>query len=265
MDEAVGAWTVLVGGVISQQLSKAPHEAFEHGRFTRLLPQLMSMFLARFGSEGAVMTIQAQPVRAAELRHLLAARRGGRPSMVDGRRPAFRQLLTIGGAVLLCAVLASCSGSSKTSAPTGARSTPVTSTPAETTAAAAGSISAPHAGTRKPCALLTQAEAESAVGQPLTAGVEYAGILCAYRSSDYSGASVDLTVGSWDSINDAAHADSPPPSPINGVGDQALSGMGLSVRKGSAGFVLLVGCPNIGSDQELAEEKTLATLILPRL
>lgn len=189
------------------------------------------------------------------------------PSMTisHARRPAFRQLLTIGGAVLLCAVLASCSGSSKTSAPTGTSSTPVTSTPAETTTAATSSTSAQKAASSKPCALLTQAEAERAVGHPLTAGVEYAGILCAYRSSDYSGASVDLTVGRWDSINDAVHADSPPPSPINGVGDQALSGLGLSVRKGSAGFVLLVSCPNVGSDQELAEEKALATLILPRL
>jgi AcrR family transcriptional regulator len=52
LDEALGAWVVIVSGVVSQQLSNAPHEAFEDGTFTRLLPQLTSMFLTHYGSGG---------------------------------------------------------------------------------------------------------------------------------------------------------------------------------------------------------------------
>jgi AcrR family transcriptional regulator len=42
-------WTVLTSGVISQQLSNAPHESFDEGRFTRTLPDLVSMFLTQYG------------------------------------------------------------------------------------------------------------------------------------------------------------------------------------------------------------------------
>jgi hypothetical protein len=37
-------WTILIFGVVSQQLSNAPHESFEQGRFTAALPGLVSMF-----------------------------------------------------------------------------------------------------------------------------------------------------------------------------------------------------------------------------
>jgi AcrR family transcriptional regulator len=37
-------WTILISGVVSQQLSNAPHESFEQGRFTAALPGLVSMF-----------------------------------------------------------------------------------------------------------------------------------------------------------------------------------------------------------------------------
>jgi AcrR family transcriptional regulator len=47
--DVVHAWTALVSGVISQQLSNAPDESFENGSFTRLLPQLVSMFFAYYG------------------------------------------------------------------------------------------------------------------------------------------------------------------------------------------------------------------------
>lgn len=40
-------WTVIISGVISQQLSNAPGETFEDGRFTAALPGLVAMF-ARF-------------------------------------------------------------------------------------------------------------------------------------------------------------------------------------------------------------------------
>lgn len=43
-------WTVLVSGVISQQLSNAPGEPFESGRFTTALPELAAMFATHYGT-----------------------------------------------------------------------------------------------------------------------------------------------------------------------------------------------------------------------
>ena len=43
-------WTVLIAGVISQQLSNAPDETFESGRFTTALPTLAAMFAAHYGT-----------------------------------------------------------------------------------------------------------------------------------------------------------------------------------------------------------------------
>ena len=37
-------WTILVSGVVSQQLSNAPDESFDRGRFTTALPGLVAMF-----------------------------------------------------------------------------------------------------------------------------------------------------------------------------------------------------------------------------
>ncbi len=51
LDAAISTWTVLISGVISQQLSNAPHQTFEEGAFSRLLPQLVSMYLAQYGAE----------------------------------------------------------------------------------------------------------------------------------------------------------------------------------------------------------------------
>jgi AcrR family transcriptional regulator len=48
-DEAFRQWTVLIAGVVSQQLSNAPHESFERGTFTSGLPQLVAMFLQFYG------------------------------------------------------------------------------------------------------------------------------------------------------------------------------------------------------------------------
>jgi AcrR family transcriptional regulator len=42
-------WTVLISGVISQQLANAPDEPFESGRFTTALPGLTAMFVAHYG------------------------------------------------------------------------------------------------------------------------------------------------------------------------------------------------------------------------
>jgi AcrR family transcriptional regulator len=50
-------WTILISGVISQQLSNAPHESFEDGRFTAALPGLVSMF-ARYYQPHAMSASQ---------------------------------------------------------------------------------------------------------------------------------------------------------------------------------------------------------------
>ncbi len=41
-------WTILVSGVVSQQLSNAPQETFEDGRLTAALPELVSMFAGHY-------------------------------------------------------------------------------------------------------------------------------------------------------------------------------------------------------------------------
>ncbi|HEX9357895.1 MAG TPA: TetR/AcrR family transcriptional regulator [Streptosporangiaceae bacterium] len=43
-------WSILVSGVVSQQLSNAPQETFEDGRFTAALPGLVSMFAGHYSS-----------------------------------------------------------------------------------------------------------------------------------------------------------------------------------------------------------------------
>jgi AcrR family transcriptional regulator len=52
LDEAVAVWTVLISGVVSQQLSNAPDEPYDQGRFTRLLPRLIDMYLSHYGPRG---------------------------------------------------------------------------------------------------------------------------------------------------------------------------------------------------------------------
>ena len=47
------AWTVLISGVISQHLSNEPTQTFDRGRFTGLLPTLITMFLAHYGPKRA--------------------------------------------------------------------------------------------------------------------------------------------------------------------------------------------------------------------
>src|SRR6266542_1000755 len=41
-------WTILVSGVVSQQLSNAPQQTFEDGRFTTALPELVSIFAGHY-------------------------------------------------------------------------------------------------------------------------------------------------------------------------------------------------------------------------
>jgi AcrR family transcriptional regulator len=50
VDDMQRDWTVLVSGVISQQLSNAPHESFADGRFTSAFPHLTTMFAQFYGA-----------------------------------------------------------------------------------------------------------------------------------------------------------------------------------------------------------------------
>lgn len=47
-EELLRGWTVLTSGVMTQQLANAPQQPFETGTFTRMLPQLVAMFLAHY-------------------------------------------------------------------------------------------------------------------------------------------------------------------------------------------------------------------------
>lgn len=53
LDAAVRDWTVVVAGVLSQQLSNAPDEDAETGRFVAALPSLIRMFTREYGSAPA--------------------------------------------------------------------------------------------------------------------------------------------------------------------------------------------------------------------
>ena len=49
LDDLQRDWTVLISGVISQQLANAPDEPFAKGRFTTALPGLVAMFGRHYG------------------------------------------------------------------------------------------------------------------------------------------------------------------------------------------------------------------------
>jgi AcrR family transcriptional regulator len=48
VDELMRGWTILSTGVVTQQLANAPANSFEDGPYTRMLPQLVSMYLAQY-------------------------------------------------------------------------------------------------------------------------------------------------------------------------------------------------------------------------
>jgi AcrR family transcriptional regulator len=50
--EVVRDWTVLIAGVVSQQLANEPDASFATGRFTGGLPSLVAMFVQHYGSTG---------------------------------------------------------------------------------------------------------------------------------------------------------------------------------------------------------------------
>ena len=115
-------------------------------------------------------------------------------------------------------------------------------------------------------------DAEAAVGQPLPQTTENAALrMCDYNAQDFS-AGASLTAGSWESIKAAATGGHGVPTPVGGVGDEALAlvsrgGSALYVRVKAEGFLLTLNGPKISKleDGGLALEKTLASKIAARL
>ena len=52
-DRLLALWTVLITGVVTQQLANAPHETYAEGTFTALVPDLAAMFVRQYGHTGA--------------------------------------------------------------------------------------------------------------------------------------------------------------------------------------------------------------------
>ncbi len=125
-------------------------------------------------------------------------------------------------------------------------------------------------GAPNPCTLLTQAEVDAAVGQPLGKADLVLPGDCQWSTKDFA-ADASVQVGDWTSMKTAATSGRAPVS-ISGVGDEALNlngseGSNLYVRKGDAGFLLEINGPHIDAlpDHGLAQEKVLAAAVLGRL
>ena len=139
--------------------------------------------------------------------------------------------------------------------------------PARDEAFRAVAVAASIVSARNGCDLLTQADAEAAVGQALPKNKANLTLgYCAHNSPDFS-AGARLTVGDWESIKSMAVAGSYQPQAISGVGDEALwlevEG-NLYVRKGNEGFSLSLYGPKINPlpDKGLPAYKSLALRIL---
>jgi hypothetical protein len=176
-----------------------------------------------------------------------------------------RRSLTVAG-VAGSFLLAACSSSSTPAAVHA--NTSIQKTLGNSSATGPSTASTGSGGSVAPCSLLTQAEVDAAVGQPLGPGKStIPNYDCTWATSDFA-ASVSVTVSDWNAVKTSATTTGTATS-VPGVGDEALSKGGglLYVRKGDAGFLLLIGGPHIDSlpDHGLAAEKVLATAVLGRL
>jgi AcrR family transcriptional regulator len=63
LDDVQRDWTVLLSGVISQQLSNAPGESLAEGRFTSGLPTLVTMFVRHYGTAASSSTRPTKEAR----------------------------------------------------------------------------------------------------------------------------------------------------------------------------------------------------------
>lgn len=68
VDEALRLWTILISGVITQQLANAPNEPFDGGTYTSELPELVAMFLSYFGPRRTQETTHVRSARASTRR-----------------------------------------------------------------------------------------------------------------------------------------------------------------------------------------------------
>ena len=139
--------------------------------------------------------------------------------------------------------------------------------PAEDEAVRASAVAAGIISARNACDLLTQADAEAAVGQTLKKNAVNLTLgMCDYNALDFS-AGASLTVGAWESIKRAALTGAHQPKTTSGVGDEALwqqvEGL-LYVRKGDEGFALNLHGPKINPlpDKGLTVYKVLAQRVL---
>jgi hypothetical protein len=157
-------------------------------------------------------------------------------AMPQQRNPLAWTLVIFAGAALV----ACNAGSSASTAADKAAAPTIDSAAVDKAIRASGIITS-----RNACDLLGRSDAEAAVGQPLPQNTvkNIALGMCDYNATDFS-AGASLTVGSWDSVKNAATGGPHQPDPISGVGDEALSLRGLLyVRRGDEGFMVEVHGP----------------------
>jgi AcrR family transcriptional regulator len=56
VDQILRDWTIVIAGITSQQLSNAPDDTFEDGRFTSALPDIVAMFCRTYGTTSPATT-----------------------------------------------------------------------------------------------------------------------------------------------------------------------------------------------------------------
>lgn len=50
-DQLHRGWTIVVAGIVSQQLSNAPEEAFDQGTYMSAIPEVIRMFIGHYKSQ----------------------------------------------------------------------------------------------------------------------------------------------------------------------------------------------------------------------
>jgi len=195
---------------------------------------------------------------------------------------------TLAGLTLIVGLVAACSGSAATAvpqsggspAPTQAAPTQADPTQAAPTQAAATATPAPTSaapGTLDACSLLTAADAQAALGEPVDPGVppEAGAHSCIFAGHP----AVGLDLNSVEiSLTDVAAFDPSKKSiagltitPVSGIGDAAYyvsMGAGyevLNVRKGQVTFTVSVLLKGASDAQLQAAEQTLAAAALGRI
>ena len=58
LDEIQRDWTVLMSGIVSQQLANAPGEPFESGTFTSAIPRVVAMFARQYATPKALRSMR---------------------------------------------------------------------------------------------------------------------------------------------------------------------------------------------------------------